>query len=385
MGPVRVKNNWLVARYDDVGTVLTNSTLSKRFSAFNTDLPLQKSVIYQDPPDHARLRSVVQEFFVPKAIRQMEESVAQVVTDLICRTKRNQKMEFISEFANRLPITVIASLFGIPGEKHESLHKSSQDFVDGTNPNLPGRRAAFQQTKAVKALRQYFREAIDELQKCDPSGLLTKLVIAHREGSMTEEELVEMCVALIIGGADTTTNLMGTGLLSLLGHPSQLHEIRNNADLMKGAVEEMLRHESPVQQSTFRVTTKALTIGGVEIPEGQSVIAIIGSANRDPDKFSDPDRFDIHRKPLGHYAFGGGIHFCIGAALARIEATVALTSLITELPDLRLAKENLNWTAKLPDAGRWFGTSLLDGSDRTTVGWRHHPTIRGLRYLNLAW
>jgi pimeloyl-[acyl-carrier protein] synthase len=375
-GPYFDGTKWLVARHAHVAAVLKSQATSKRVTPDTLGGTLENSLIFQDPPDHTRLRSVVQDFFSPRAIQQEEDMVAQVVVGLIRRVKERRRMEFIGDIASQLPSQIIGNLLGVPKESNLFLYKFVHNYFYDDTTN---------KSESINALRMYFTNMVSKPYQVRPAGLLTRLMDAQVEGKISRAELIELCVLLFIGGSETTINLLGSGLLTLLQHPQALGLIQNNPALIPGAVEEMLRYEPPILMSSWRVTTEPLVLGDTEIPVGQPVEALLGAANRDPDKFPDPNRFDIRRNPVGHFAFGAGIHFCIGAALTRMEAKVTLATLLAELPTLQLEKKSLPCWQKVGNMGRRFLTLPINQNDYKNHQWRENTITRGLEYLNLTW
>ena len=370
-GPFFNGTHWILSRHAHVSALLRNQAPSKRSGAEPLGNSLRKHILFKDPPDHTRHRTVVQEFFTPRSILNEEGMVSDIANNLISRVKDKRRMEFMSEFATRLPVAIVAGYLGVPEDKQEYLFKFAQQYIFefSNNPEVSDR--------GIAALRKYFTENIDGfIQKARPGKLLEKLAEGYREGVLSKEELIEMCVILFAAGGETSSCFLGSGLLTLLQHPESLEAVRNNAELMPNAIEEMLRYETPVPMTTMRVTPEAIEIDGLIIPEGQPIIGILAAANRDPEKFPNPGSFDIYRNTTGHFSFGGGIHYCIGASLARLEARITFTTLFEQLPTLQLDNGNaFNRLARKlsgsPGSGAWY--------------WRERVPTRGLEYLKLKW
>lgn len=281
--------------------------------------------INMDPPRHKSVRSLVQQSFTPKKVDGMEPRITELVHELIDAVEGRNTMEFVAEFAIPLPVIVIAEILGIPVEDRGDFKRWSDGVVLGD-------------LLAMQALAGYFRRLIQERQG-EVRGDLISALVAAREADgtvLSEQELVSFCILLLVAGNETTTNLITNAVLSLDEHPEALESLRADRSLVPSAIEETLRHRSPIQKIR-RFSTAGTDLGGVEIPAaGHIVEAHIGSANRDGTRFEDPEEFRIDRKPNRHIAFGQGAHFCLGAPLGRLEAKVALETLLERLPNLRV-------------------------------------------------
>jgi cytochrome P450 len=264
------------------------------------------------------------------------------VDELISHGKRKGHMEFITDFALPLPAMVIAELLGVPPEDRDTFHGWSNAVIATLDVGTTER--AFQQRmEAELALGQYFRDLIRRRRQEPREDLINALIRARDDQDRLTEE--DMCMLLLVAGHETTVNLLGNGLFTLLSHPAQLGQLMDNPQLLSSAIEEMLRFECPVQRALFRLAAETFTVGTTVIERGQQVSAIIGAANRDPDQFAKPDKFDITRQPNRHLAFGRGIHYCLGAPLARLEAEIAFTRLFELLPDLQLVDQAPEWNS----------------------------------------
>jgi cytochrome P450 len=290
------------------------------------------------------LRRLANQAFTPQRVKDLEPRIAQVSQELVERIRVRGEADFIADFALPLPVIVIAELLGVPAADHDRFGvwsnrvMASGDAVVGTEESLQ------QGMEAMVALAGYLAELIRQRRQQPREDLISALVTARDAGDrLSEEELLGTCVLLLIAGHETTVNLLGNGLLTLLRHPEQLALLKEHPESIPSAVEEMLRYESPIQRATPRFAAQPFELAGQRIEQGQQVSAVIGAANRDPAHFPDPDRFDITRNPNRHLSFGHGIHFCLGAPLARVEARIAFGQILESLPDIRLATEQPEW------------------------------------------
>jgi len=337
---------WLITRYADVTALFREAQFSNDMSRIipADQLPgFSKTLIFRDPPDHTRLRSLVSQSFTAKRVRDLEPRIAAIVDDLIARARPRGTMDFIAEFAALLPSTVIAELLGVPTEDQAQFQVLADMIARGAD-----HRATAEQQQdyrdAVSECATYFQGLIAERRRQPQDDFLTGLIEARDvQDRLSEDELLETCSLILLAGYETTVRLLGNGLFTLLRHPDQLALLRQQPALLPRAIEEMLRFESPVQQAVMRITTEPVEIAGRSIAAGEMLSAVIGAANRDPAQFADPDRFDITRDPNRHLAFGTGIHFCLGAPLARIEGRVAFARLFEQLPNLRLVHDEADW------------------------------------------
>jgi cytochrome P450 len=302
-----------------------------------------KTMFYSDPPYHTRLRGLVNSAFTPTAIEQMRPYVQQTVDNLLDSIQANGKMDVIHDFAYPLPILVIAQMLGLPAKDRVRFKQWSDDLfaILGSVPHAPDlmERAA----RSLSELTSYITELSEARRQHPLMDLLTALVEAVEGGEhLTQEELVANVIILLSAGHETTSNLIGNGLLALLQNPDQMQQLRDHPNLFASAVEEMMRYDNPVQIS-YRSAAADVEIGGKSIRKGQLVNSILGAGNRDPEHYSEPDCFDITRDEGRHLGLGLGIHFCLGAPLLRLEAQIAFTTMLRRFPELSLATENLEW------------------------------------------
>src|SRR5260221_8892550 len=330
---------WTLVRYADVVESLTEP----RFSADRTadaDQQLDgfaKSMLVSDPPDHTRLRALVQKAFTPRMVEQLRPRIGSIVRELIERlATRGGAFDVITDLAYPLPVVVIAELLGVPPEDRETFRDWSAALAASLDP-LVSDEAALRAVQARDGLHAYLRGIIAERRRAPRSDLISALVAVEEQGEiLSEPELVVMCTLLLIAGHETTVNLIGNGMLALIEHPVEYAQLRDTPGLIGPAVEELLRFDSPVQL-TARIASEPLEIGGQHIEAGQWVLPLLGAANRDPKVFANPEQLDLTRNPNPHVGFGRGIHFCLGAPLARLEAQVAIAPLVQRFRTLELA------------------------------------------------
>ncbi|HEV8677156.1 MAG TPA: cytochrome P450 [Methylomirabilota bacterium] len=339
---------WVLTRYDDVELVLRDSRFGRAgFTPFlDTDEDrLPPSMLFRDPPDHTRLRSLVSRAFTPRVIEAMRAHIQEIVDRLLERVRAAGAMDLIADLAYPLPVTVICEMLGVPVEDQARIQQWSTDVARSLDAigMTADPQVAERGRIGRRALADYFRALLPERRRHPREDLLSSLIAAEERGDrLTEGELLTTCILLFVAGHETTVNLIGNGVLALLRHPDQLARLRENPGLITSAVEELLRYDSPVQR-TGRIPTADVEIDGRTIPKGSMVVAAIGGANRDPAHFPEPDRLDLGRPDNRHLAFGFGIHFCLGAALARVEGQVAIGTLLDRLPGLALATDTPEW------------------------------------------
>jgi cytochrome P450 len=302
-------------------------------------------MLQQDPPDHTRLRGLVVKAFTARRVEDMRPRIQQIVDETLDRIIDQGRMDLIEDFAFRLPVTIICDMLGIPEDHREVFFTSSRNGGRLLDP-VPLSRAEIDEANAANLeARAYFQQLFDLRRREPGDDLTTQLVQAEENGSkLSNEELTGNIILLFGAGHETTVNLIGNGLLALHRNPEQLALLKANPALITNAVEEFLRYDSSVQM-TGRVALEDVELAGKKVPKGESVLCLLGSANRDPAVYPDrPDRLDITRPNVRPVSFGGGIHFCLGAQLARIEAEVAIATLLRRIPDLKLDDaENPQW------------------------------------------
>jgi cytochrome P450 len=349
---------WVLTRYEDVVSVLRDPRLIKepiaafvaaRFGLAAPPTGMGLSMLDRDPPDHTRLRGLVSKAFTPRVIERLRPHIQQIVDGLLDRVEADHGMDLIEQFAYPLPVIVICEMLGVPVADHERFKGWGLDIARGLDAIMlpPDSPVAQRSVNARHALADYFRELIAE-RRADPrDDLLSGLIAAEEAGDkLNEDELLATCILLLVAGHETTVNLIGNGSLALLRHPDQRRRLQDDPGLIVTAVEELLRFDGPVQR-TARIPSEDVTIGGKIIGKGEMVMPFIGAADRDPAQFPDPDRLDIGRADNRHIAFGWGVHFCIGAPLARVEGQIALNTLLRRRPKLALATDRPEYRQSL--------------------------------------
>jgi cytochrome P450 len=357
---------WVLTRYETVVFALRDARFSsrQRLSAFAQQLPPATQVEVKtllrsaslwlgmtDPPNHTRLRSLVNRAFTPTMAEGMRPLIQTIVDDLLDSAHANSRMDVIGDLAFPLPILIIAEMLGVPASTRYQLKLWSDDVVSflGAGRAMPDRAVAAQHSLCEFA--EFFRPIIAWHRQHRSDNLISALISAEEMGDvLSEDELLATCIMLLFAGHETTTNLIGNGLLALLQHPDQWAVLADNPGLIEMAVEEMLRYDSPIQR-TQRIAVADIELEGRRIRAGHRVMPLLGAANRDPAKFADPDQLNLQRQPNRHVAFGYGVHFCVGAPLARVEGQVAISTVVQRLAQLRMASTDLQWHANMANRG----------------------------------
>jgi pimeloyl-[acyl-carrier protein] synthase len=349
---------WVVTRYNDVVKVLLD------FSADRTPNPAQlesiglpqmgpiaevmvRQMLFMDAPAHTRLRGLCAQAFTPRRVEALRAHIQEIANSLLTRVLPSGRMDMVADFAAPMPAIVTAEMLGVPVSDHDQLKAWSADFAEmlGNFQHNPDR--AMRVRRSLQEMLSYFASAIRQLKLKPRDGLINSLLTAEVNGDrLTEEEVIANTIVTMVGGQETTTNLIGNGMLTLLRNPAEMEKLRSDPSFTSSAVEELLRYESP-SQHTARLAPDDIELGGKKIRKREAVIAVMGAANRDPDQFPDPDRLDLIRKDNKHVAFGWGAHFCFGAALARIEGQIAFATILRSLPDLQLEPAKLVWRENL--------------------------------------
>lgn len=352
-------NGWVVTRHADVETVLNHpeqftavGRLSKSIEHLDQEVlrQIEPSVAqfaaglqHTDPPDHTRIHKLVNRALTPTVVNRMADQIQAFADELLAPVLPTGQCDLIQDFAEPLPIRVLGHLFGFTAEECERFRRWDDDFVAllGSRSGCPN--AVGQARDSVAAQSAWLAEVTQRRRREPRDDLFGMLVQGLDSGQLLNAaELHGTYVAILIGGHETTTGLISSAMMWLARHPDQRDRLRKDPALMPVAIEEFLRYESPLQIIS-RVATETSTLGGVTLPKGDLVMAMLGAANRDDAVFKDPDRLDITRRPNRHVAFGSGVHFCIGALLARVEARVALTTLLRHMPDFRVTSSQMAW------------------------------------------
>lgn len=337
---------WALSRYADVDFALRNPQIfpSSVFTAQAlgdlNPVPDVPWILDMNPPDHTRLRKLANKGFLPRLIRNLEPRVQEITQELIAPLRDQGEGDLVPALSGPLPTIVIAELLGVERERLNDFKRWSDDVVLGTSrPTEEPIRARVRQSGAE--LRAYFERMIKRRRTDPGEDVITALVRAEEERDMlSSAEILALAVLLLLAGNETTTNLIGNAVRTLLKHPAELAKVRTDRALIPALVEEVLRYESPVQV-IFRQTAHEVELEGGKIPAGATVFLLLGSANRDERKFPDPDRFDVTRNPQDHVGFGYGIHYCLGAPLARLEGRIALEQLLFDCPPFTCIREQL--------------------------------------------
>ena len=363
-----------LTRYEDSNSLLRDKRLGKdysepealirRFGPTAMQEPavieLSHMMLMRDPPDHTRLRGLVTKVFTARRIEEMRPGIQAITDRLLEKVAASGEMDAIRDLAFPLPVLVICELLGIPEADRARFVTATASGAALLNPVPPTREELDRANEGTLATGAYFEGLFEQRRKDPRDDLLSLLVQAEEAGDhLTTQELRANTTLLFAAGHETTVNLIGNGIWSLLTNPAQWQALRDNPALIPNAIEEILRYECPVQ-AVARTVAEPITFGGEDFNKGDLIVALIGAANRDPEVFPDPERLDVTRERLKPLSFGGGIHFCIGAQLARIEAEVVFTTLLERMPDLKL-------------------------TDRGPPKWRESFTLRGLTHLPVSW
>jgi cytochrome P450 len=360
---------WLVTRYDDAALILKDERFIKNALTALTPAEaaaqpwfrkmfrtLKRNMLELDPPDHTRLRALVHKAFTPRLVEQMRQRVEALTDELLDTVRERKQFDLIHDYALPLPTTIIAEMLGVPPEDRHQFHRWSKAVMAAASSSW----RMLQAVPSVWAFMRYIRKIIEKRRADPQDDLVSALARAEECGdTLSEDELMAMIFLLLVAGHETTVNLIGNGALALLQHPEQMDMLQREPALIKSAIEELLRFTSPVEMATERYTCAEVKLAGVTIPRGAMAFAVLASANRDERQFAEPDVLDIAREPNKHLAFGLGAHFCLGAALARLEGQIAINTLLRRIPELSLAV--------MPQALRWRRGLLLRGLEALPV------------------
>ena len=363
---------WIVSKHEHVGALVKDRRFGKSFERRITAQhgadylkepairSLSQTMLVQDPPVDSRLRGLVTKAFTTKAIDALRPRVEQLANDLIDEVVGDGKMDVIREFAHKLPVNVICDMLGIPDDHRDRFMSGSKVSGRVIDPSPMSAEELAEANRRTEDSQTYFSSLFDLRRESPGDDLTSKLIAAEEAGdTLSDEELMANIMLLFAAGHETTTNLIGNGLLALHRQPDQLELMKRDEVNWPDAIEELLRYDSSMQLTTRR-TTVPVTFGDVEIPVDQQIVGLLGAANRDPDVYADPDRLDLRRSGIRAMSFGGGIHICLGARLARLEGEVAFKTLIKRIPDLRLPQL---------DQPRWRDTFALRGLQALPAEW----------------
>ena len=345
---------WLITRYEDVNQLNRDPRLGRdlrKWVAYPMLRPyiaesaleacVEQWMLSLDPPEHTRLRKLFAVAFTPKIVKAMTAEITAVADDLLAEIGSSPKVfDFMNCFAQPFPVRVITRLLGLPLTDYEQLKGWSDTLVPVVEP-IASRSAREAASTAISQMSHYLQEAL-AAQSPAPNSFMGQLLAASETEKISQEELIANLILLFIAGHETTTNLLGNGLLALVRHPDQLQRLRDEPALMDTAVEELLRYEGPANING-RAVHEDIEVGGKIIAKGSLVFCMLGAANRDPLAFSNPDELDIGRKPNPHVTFGGGVHYCLGAPLARLEAHIAFSKILRQWPMITLDESGVQW------------------------------------------
>ncbi len=344
---------WIISKYADVQAILRDLHYEKGLQNANRINPLVKMLppvqelmasrkgwmLNQNPPDHTRLRSLVNKAFTPSMVNSMREHIQKIANELLDAMECKDEMDLVEDYAFPLPVTVISEMLGVPAKDREQIKLWSRPLIDALEPSMDLGRLS-RANEAEREMKEYLRPIVEERRKQGQNDLISALVAAEEEGSkLSMDELLGNCVLLLIAGHETTVNLIGNSAHNLLLYPDQLELLKSKPELIVNAVFESLRYESPVQ-TVRRLAAQELELRGKKLKVHDTLILLLGSANRDEEQFENADQFDIIRSNANkHLAFGGGIHHCLGSSLAEVEGQIAISTLLQRMPNLKLKRE----------------------------------------------
>lgn len=354
-----VGGDWIITRYADVKAVLKsgcvstddrpksiqerNKYLQDKEKNLNTlAYTTSRFLFYMNPPDHTRLRGLVGKGFSPVVVERMRPHIQEIVDELLEKVQHKGSMDIVADLASPLSVNVISRLLGIPKEAQQQLHQWTNVLSRILDP-LVSLEEYEAMNKATEEIQEYLRTLIAEREKDPQEDLISNLIAAKEQNDrLSQKELLAICTLLFGAGEETTGNTIGNGMLALLQHPHQMEQLKREPTMIQSAVEKIIRYDSAIQMLT-RIATDNLEIGNQTIKAGEKIVLCLGAANRDPAQFPEPDQLNINREQNHHVAFADSIHYCLGAALARLEAQIAINTLIQKFPNLKLASNQLKW------------------------------------------
>lgn len=354
-----VGGDWILTRYADVKAVLKSGCVrtddrpksiqernkylqdkekNLNILAFTTS----RFLFYMNPPDHTRLRALVGKGFSPVVVERMRPHIQEIVDELLDKVRHNGSMDIVADLASPLSVSVISRLLGIPKEAQQQLHQWTNVLSRILDP-LVSLEEYEVMNKATENIQDYLRTLIAEREKDPQADFISNLIAAKEQNDrLSKKDILAVCTLLFLAGEETTGNTIGNGMLALLQHPHQMEQLKREPTKIQSAVEEIIRYDSAIQMLT-RIATDNLEIGNRTIKAGEKIVLCLGAANRDPVQFPNPDDLNINREQNQHVAFADGIHYCLGAALARVETQIAINTLIQRFPDLKLVSNKLEW------------------------------------------
>lgn len=369
---------WMVTRYDDVVTVLKDARFTNDRRKVRKHTPVQMRVLHKlfaplvnnmlnrDQPDHTRLRGLVHQAFTPKRVEDLRQRIESLTEELADRARRQWPWDVVADYAVPIPTTIIAEMLGVPVQDRERFKNWSNALLLSSATTWRGMAA---NVPRLRAFLRYIRGLVQERRLEPKDDLISALVVAEEAGQkLNEDELVSMVLLLLVAGYETTMNLIGNGTLALLENPEEMERLRAHPELLGAAVEEFARYYSPLDYATVRFTREGVTLSGVTIPAAETVVAAVGAANRDERQFTQPETLDVGRDPNRHLGFGMGMHYCLGAPLARLEAQAAFRTLLDRCCSLELAVH--------PQRLRWRKSTLLRGLESLPVRARAERALR---------
>lgn len=354
-----IGGDWIVTRYADVKAVLKSGcvrtddrpkSIQERNKYLlhkekNLDIlayTTSRFLFYMNPPDHTRLRGLVGKGFSSIVVERMRPHIQEIVDELLDKVRHKGSMDIVAELASPLSVSVISKLLGIPKEAQQQLHQWTNVLSRILDP-LVSLKEYEAMNQATEEIQEYLRTLIAEREKEPQEDFISNLIAAKDQSDrLSQKELLAICTLLFGAGEETTGNTIGNGMLALLQHPNQMEQLKREPTMIQSAVEEVIRYDSAIQMLT-RIATDNLEIGNQTIKAGEKIVLCLGAANRDPAQFQNPDELNINREQNHHLAFADGIHYCLGAALARVETQIAINTLIQTFPDLKLASNKLEW------------------------------------------
>jgi len=354
-----IGGDWIVTRYADVKAVLKSGcvrtddrpkSIQERNKYFlhkekNLDIlayTTSRFLFYMNPPDHTRLRGLVGKGFSSIVVERMRPHIQEIVDELLDKVRHKGSMDIVAELASPLSVSVISKLLGIPKEAQQQLHQWTNVLSRILDP-LVSLKEYEAMNQATEEIQEYLRTLIAEREKEPQEDFISNLIAAKDQSDrLSQKDLLAICTLLFGAGEETTGNTIGNGMLALLQHPNQMEQLKREPTMIQSAVEEVIRYDSAIQMLT-RIATDNLEIGNQTIKAGEKIVLCLGAANRDPAQFPNPDELNINREQNHHLAFADGIHYCLGAALARVETQIAINTLIQTFPDLKLASNKLEW------------------------------------------